>query len=330
VKKLIQLAVAALVVLTFAVPTAMAVSQAGGIALTFPIGSRYNALGEAGTALATDHTAQWWNPGGFAFASDRGSNQGVHVMYTKLVPDLADDVFLTYLAYGFRVEGWGMFGLNVTYLDQGTQTATNENGDYIGDFDSKQYAAGVTYGVKFSDQLGLGLGIKYFRDELAPDEVTADPTAGEGDSWAVDLGARYVVMEPFSVGIALSNFGPDITFIDDAQADPMPFTLRIGLAYEVWRSPVQQVTAVFDYLDSLVAEDETVVTGLGVEWGYSGYLFLRGGWKNDPEGDIQGITGGLGVDMSNLIDQNLTFDYANVPQAKTLDTVHRFSLSWEF
>lgn len=329
-KKLIQMAVAALCVLVVAAPTALAVSQAGGISLTFPVGSRYNALGEAGTALSTDHTSQWWNPGGFAFASDRGSDRGVHLMYTKLVPDLADDVFLTYLAFGTRVEGWGMVGLNVTYLDQGTQQATDENGDFIGDFDSKQYAFGLTYGVKMTEKFGVGLGIKYMRDELAPDDVTQDLSAGIGDSWGVDLGFRYQVMEPFAVGLTVANFGPDITFVDEAQADPMPLTLRIGLAYDIWRSPVQQVTAVFDYLDSLVAEDETVVTGLGVEWGYSGYLFLRAGWKSDPEGDIQGITGGLGVDMANLIDQNLTFDYANVPQAKTLDTVHRFSLSWEF
>ena len=48
---------------------AVASSGAGAINLTFPIGARYNALGEAGTALAQDATAQYWNPGGLR-ASD--------------------------------------------------------------------------------------------------------------------------------------------------------------------------------------------------------------------------------------------------------------------
>lgn len=307
-----------------------AVSQAGGISLTFPVGSRYNALGEAGTALSTDQTAQWWNPGGFAFAADRGKPRGLHLMYTKLVPDLADDVFLTYLGYGQRIEGWGMLGLNLTYLDQGEQQGTDENGDPTDTFNSYQFAFGGTYGVKFADNLGVGMGLKYFRDELAPDNVTQDNQAGAGNSWAIDVGVHYKVLEKLDAGVTYANLGPDITFVDEAQADPMPQTLRMGLAYEAWHSPVQQVMLISDYLISMVQDDETKVVGLGAEWGYSGYLFLRLGYKSDPEGDIEGVTGGLGVDMAGLIDQSLTFDYANVPQAETLDTVHRFSLSWEF
>jgi hypothetical protein len=130
--------------------------------------------------------------------------------------------------------------------------------------------------------------------------------------------------------VTFANLGPDITFVDEAQADPMPRTLRMGVAYEAWRSPIQQVTLVTDYLLSVVKDDETKVVGVGAEWGYSGYLFLRVGYKSDPEGDIEGVTGGLGVDMSGLVDQDLSFDYANVPQAETLSTVHRFSLSWDF
>ena len=51
---------------------ALAVSQAGAISLTIPIGARWNALGEAGTAAATGITSMWWNVGGFAFFPDRG------------------------------------------------------------------------------------------------------------------------------------------------------------------------------------------------------------------------------------------------------------------
>ena len=77
-KKSIALILALALSGSAAVEEAQAVSQAGGIALTFPVGSRFNALGEAGTAESTDYTAMWWNPGGFAFAADRGGGQRRH------------------------------------------------------------------------------------------------------------------------------------------------------------------------------------------------------------------------------------------------------------
>jgi len=309
---------------------ARAVSQAGGIALTFPVGARFNALGEAGTAEATDYTAMWWNPGGFAYAADKGNDYGMHLMYTKLVPGLADDVYLLYLGYGMRIEGWGMLGFNLTFLDQGEQDGRDARGQFTERFDSKQYSLGVTYGVKFSEQLGIGFGLKYFRDELAPNSATADGVAGIGDSWAFDMGAHWRPLDKLKTGLALTNMGPKITFVDEAQADPMPFTLRTGLAYTAWESPVQSVVVLVDWLESLVKDDETRVFGYGLEWGYSGYLFIRGGYKSDPEGDIQAATGGVGVDLSNFTDQNILFDYGNIPQAKGLERVHRISLTFEF
>jgi len=71
-RHVIVLGLCAFALLAGSVERAEAVSQAGGIGLQFPIGARYNALGEAGTALSTDISALWWNPGGFAFASDGG------------------------------------------------------------------------------------------------------------------------------------------------------------------------------------------------------------------------------------------------------------------
>ncbi len=58
-------------------------------------------MGEAGTALAQDVTAMWWNPGGFAFATDR-SPKRLHVMQSNLVPDLADDIALYWGGYATR------------------------------------------------------------------------------------------------------------------------------------------------------------------------------------------------------------------------------------
>ena len=81
-------------------------------------------------------------------------------MYSPLAAGLADDVFINWLGFGWEMEGWGMLGIGLTYLDQGEQTATDEDGGFIGTFDSKQYAVNLGYGAKLSSRLGVGIGVK--------------------------------------------------------------------------------------------------------------------------------------------------------------------------
>jgi hypothetical protein len=330
-RHLIVLGLCALLVVMATADRAEAVSQAGGIGLQFPIGARYNALGEAGTALSTDISALWWNPGGFAFAADAGYRRGIHFMYSKLAAGLADDVSLNWIGFGTHLEGWGMLGVSFTYLNQGEQTATEEEtGTVLGTFNSYQWSLGLTYGAKLTDKLGLGVGVKYFRDELAPDEFTKDNASGSGSTWAVDLGVNYRLLEPLAIGAAVTNLGPDITFVDADQSDPMPRNVRLGAAYDPIRTPITSVTLIGDYLISLVPDDETKVLGIGAEWGYLESLFVRAGYKDDPEGKIQAWTAGGGVDLQRWIGRSMSFDYANVPQAEDLERVHRFSLAFLF
>lgn len=343
-KKMITSGAVALGLLAGLATSASAVSQAGGIGLQFPIGARYNALGEAGTALSTDATAMWWNPGGFAFANAAGQQATGHFMYSPLVPGLADDVWITWLGGGVDVEGWGMVGAHLTYLSQGEQQGTDESGNETVTFNSYQVALGVNYAAPILDNLGVGVGVKYFRDELAPDDATQDKRSGSGDSWGFDFGVHYRPIDMVKLGVAYVNGGPDITFVDADQSDPMPKTLRLGTAVEVFRSELQRVTAVFDwyaYKDAilpgfmrdkgiLVEDDDTTVIGAGAEWAYLESMFVRAGYKRDKEGDIVDATFGFGFDLERWTNQSINFDYASVPQADGLQRVHRFSFGFDF
>lgn len=322
--------VAVMLIVSVMTGEALAVSQAGAISLTFPIGARYNALGEAGTAHSTDITAMWWNVGGFAFAADQGKRHGIEFMNSKLVPDLADDVSLNYLGYGHYINGWGMLGAYITYLNNGEQTSTGEGGEDKGTFNSYEFAIGLAYGVKLSPGFGIGVGVKYFRNELAPDEVTQDRGEGTGSTWALDAGVHWKITQRLFFGTQLSNLGPDITFIDADQSDPMPLSLRVGLSYDIYQSEYMGFLVLGDYLISLVSEDETKIYGVGLEWNYAKSLFVRFGWKDDKEGEIQDNTWGMGVDLTQWTGQSLRFDYASVPQAKDLARVNRISVAFSF
>ena len=123
---LVVAALGAVLVMGF-VGAAMAGSGAGAINLSFPIGARYNALGEAGTALSQDATAMWWNPGGLAFLPQRPKNHDIQIMQSSLAEGLADDIGLYWLGYAAPMGGHGAFGAYLNYLDMGEQQATDES-----------------------------------------------------------------------------------------------------------------------------------------------------------------------------------------------------------
>ncbi|MFO7652526.1 MAG: PorV/PorQ family protein [Candidatus Krumholzibacteriia bacterium] len=322
---------------------ALAGSGAGAINLTFPIGARYNAMGEAGVALAQDATASWWNPGGLAFASARPESRDLQIMQTPLAEGLADDIALYWAGFAGGLGSSGSVGFYINYLDMGEQIATDDSGAEIGTFSSNMFAVGAAYGLRLSPNLGIGLGVKYFRDKLADDRSLRDRTGGSGDSFGVDLGVLWKL--PFlraNLGAMVANLGPDITHVDSDQSDPMPRKLHVGAAYSVFATEAMGLLTVADFQVPLYDFDEGADSyglglemdqeewGLGLEWNYVQSLFIRFGYTSATYGDIQDTTYGFGIDLDRWTGQAINFDYASVPQAEGLDRVNRFSLGYRF
>lgn len=322
---------------------ALAGSGAGAIVLSFPVGARYNALGEAGTALAQDATANWFNPGGLAFMDYRDGNN-LQFMYSKLAPGLADDIRLLWGGYAAGFQGGG-YGFSFTYLDMGEQVATDEQGNEKGTFNSYEFVLQGAMAFQLSSNAGVGIGAKYFRDKLADDENLQDRAGGSGDSYGVDLGLHYKI-PAWNVNLAAvaSNLGfnNEIKHVDEDQADPMPRKFTVGAA---WAPPFAMSD---DFMAILVAdyqmplykwddaeqdygwgfETDQEEYGAGLEVNIVNVFAPRIGWKSADYGDINGLTWGFGFDMRELLDQNVQFAFASVPQAEGLDSVKRFSLSF--
>lgn len=341
-RKLLTTMMGLLIILGGAMP-ALAGSGAGAIVLSFPVGSRYNALGEAGTALAQDAAANWFNPGGLAFM-DRRANHNGQAMYSKLAAGLADDIQLIWLGYAGGYAGGG-YGFSLTYLDMGEQIATDEQGAEKGTFKSYEYVVQGAMAFKLTDDLGVGFGAKYFRDKLADNAVLQDGAGGSGDSYGVDLGMLYK-LRAYNVNLAAvaSNLGlnNDIKHVDEDQADPMPRKFTFGAAWAPkWLvSENFMLLLVGDYQLPLYKwnnddnkykwgfEKDQEEFGFGAEFNIVNVFAPRIGWKSAKYGDINGLTFGFGFDFSKVIDQNIQFGFASVPQAEGLDSVKRFSLGW--
>jgi hypothetical protein len=156
--------------------------------------------------------------------------------------------------------------------------------------------------------------------------------------------------------MAITNMGPDIAYIDQQQSDPLPITFRGGVAFTPISDEISNLILTFDLEQSLVwtlssnvklryvLDVDSPVTipakivgmsknarrseiyHIGAEYRYVDLLAGRIGYIYDEDGDFKSATYGLGFIYKN----QLSLDYANVPQARTLERVHRWSIYFSF
>ncbi|GJM44391.1 MAG: hypothetical protein DHS20C21_12330 [Gemmatimonadota bacterium] len=332
---------------------AEAVSEAAVSWLLIPMSSRASGMGGAHVTEASGADAVYWNSANLGFYLDNRSITGTHM---RLVPDLADDVYLEYASYAGNIEDWGNWGLNIMYLTYGKSEATDGAGNSRGTFSSWDMGIGAGYGTALSERFSVGVGAKIIMSRLAPEFDGLQE--GRGTTWAVDLGVHGRDLAPMNTrwGLQISNLGPAIKFVDNGAPNPLPMNFRMGVGFDPYVDDTHRVTVAADMNKTLVRQRGGTTTGeafstdpaykalftawgddsigdefrdaiynVGVEYGFSDFVFLRTGYVQDDLGDITDVTFGIGVAY-----QKYRFDFASYPQASTLDSVKRFSITAEF
>jgi len=322
---------------------AAAQSTSGAASLLITPGARADGMGRAFVAVPTDATANWWNPAALAHVDGRV----ISLMHVKLVPDLADDVYYENLAYAMRLPGWGGVGLTLIYLGYGKSMATDTEGNERGWFTSYEVSPQVSIGTEVLPGIAAGLTLKYVYVMLAPAWALDDEEAGTGDTFGADIATLIRLKElvpslpiPVNLGLNVQNLGPKIAYISRDEADPIGRNMKLGIGAQVLNLTNLTGIVSYDYnkslvyvngLDEIFAKgDEEPIHNVGAEMSYSDFVSLRVGYIQDRAGDIRDPTFGLGLLVDIGASSSLAFDYASVPQAKVLDRVNKFSISFRF
>ena len=348
-KKTIITLLAVVLVLTGGVQI-FAQSQAALIFLLISPGARAVSMGETFVATADDATASYWNPAGLAFLKDRH----LSMMHTKWLPQLVDDMSYDFLAYTQEVESFGgTIGGNIIFMNYGEQYITMENGPAIvGTFSSWDMAVTVSYGSQLSENVGIGVNMKYIRSNLANiNSNTAAEGKGVANAFAVDLGVLYHM--PFLPGLTfganLANMGPRVSYIDPDQADPLPTNLKIGFAYKVLDSEFNQLRISVDTNKLLVVREKgkapeefytaiftswtnkdfgeqlnEMTTTVGAEYIYNNMIALRAGYYYDQVGQMKFPTFGAGIRYGGFM---FDFGYMAAEEGHPRSDTMLFSLS---
>jgi hypothetical protein len=319
-----------------------AAQRPGAVFLLIWPGARPTALSGAFSAVADDATACYYNQGGLAFIN----STVISLQHANWLPGLHPDMYYEYagVTRSFKI---GTFGLNVIYLTTGETDVYNENEVYLGTYTTFDISVGLNYGFELNPRLGLGVGWKIIYSYLVPNwvfekmpELGID-RGGTGITYAFDVGTLYKPFPLLSIGAALQNIGPNISYTESGSSDPLPYTLRLGVRIQPINSRIIRVALMADMTKILVGmfaqEDKSFFENLryeaqeawksvGLEIDYYNFVKLRGGYFIDSEGARQGITFGGGIQAAGFsidvgVDQSI-YDFPT--------TNRKFSFSYRF
>ncbi len=338
--------------------------------------SRAGGMGESGAGLADNSAAIFWNPAGIAFL--KGSE--VSITHSNWLPQFhLNDLFYDYLSYRQYIPDLGgSISASITYMNFGEFVRTLSNSPTpVGTFRSFDAAATVGYSTKISDSWGLGFNFRIIHSRLSDKPTENEEGRGVATSVSFDIATMWRPQnlqlpfigdfsDRFSMGINLSNLGPKIAYIDQAQADPIPTNFRLGFALKLYQDEFNSLTYTIDFSKLLVdkshrndttgtyqkkdfyeaiftawadqpfgEELRDIVTSMGFEYWYGDpkdFMFaIRSGFfYEDPDfGNRKFITLGAGIkyDMYSFDFSYITTSVFKGEENHPLSNTLRFTLS---
>jgi len=223
--------------------------------------ARAGGMGETETGLADDGSAVFWNVGGLGFF------KGDYISLTEApwLPEFSSDLNYNYLSYSHYVEDWGSsVAASITYFNLGQFNYTSSAGpDVIKTWSAYEVAATLGFGTQIAEGLGFGTNFRYIRSALSPFGQGGEQGSGIASDISFDLGLLYrpqkldlPVIGNFDnrlgLGLTLTNLGPNLYYIDQAQADPLPTNLRLGVSMHLLKSDYNNLYLLFDLSRTMV------------------------------------------------------------------------------
>jgi hypothetical protein len=257
------------------------------------------------------------------------------LFYEQILPAFQmSDLWHGFPAVVIPTEDWGTLAFSMNFINMGDNEQWDELEAYLGKAKSWEGVFGVSYGFPVKEDLSLGLSAKYVYS------VLDSKSGGVGQTFAIDAAVlkRNFLVDKLDIGFMLQNMGPSIYYMTPEEADPIPFSLRLGFAYRPVRTPFHELTLVFDAYREVVKnhydkgpdpfwvaiwtgmlnndattfseELQEINVSLGMEYLYADFMALRLGFLGDYLGERFELSMGLGVKYANM---NVDFSYIYSP-----------------
>ncbi len=262
-----------------------------------------------------------------------------YISFEQILPELVSDLWHLYLGQIFPTQDWGTVGFSINYLFMGENQIYDALGNEARKVKSWEGVFNLSYGFPITKKdLSLGLNAKYVVSALAPGGSNGE---GVGHTFALDAAIlkRNFFLNGFDLGFMLQNMGPHIFYITRDNVDPIPFTLRLGMAYRAVQTPIHDLKFVLDLHKEIVKnyfqgkpdpfwkalftdlvtdsadtwemELQEININLGMEYWYNNVIAVRSGLLFDYIGERYELNLGLGLKYSTL---KFDFSYIVAPK----------------
>lgn len=279
--------------------------------------SRAAALGESNAGLADNSSAIFWNPAGIAFLS--GSE--VSFTHSKWLPQFNLDLFYEYLTYRQYIEDIdGSITASITFMNYGEFIRTASYGpEEIGKFRSFDAALTLGYATKLGNDWGIGFNFRVIHSQLSDKPTENEQGSGVATTVSFDIATMFrpeVLNLPligdfgnrFSIGINLSNLGPKISYIDQAQADPIPTNFRLGTAFRLFQNDYNSLTYTLDFSKLLIDKGTSTSDSLKSPERDEFYKAVFTAWGDEPiSEEMRDIVTSMGLEYWYGIPEDFMF-----------------------
>ena len=210
------------------------------------------------------------------------------------------------------------------YFSLGNIQFTNDQGEYVGEYDPNEYVFDLAYSMKLSDNFSAGLVMKYIYSNLTGGIFVEGLQTEAGKSFAVDLGTYYQSKtfeisgydSQWALGLNISNIGSKISYTESGDEDFLPMNLRLGSRVSMEIDDYNEIMFALDLNKLLVptppvyaidSDGQPVdINGNPVQLGSPEHHILAG--QNPNVGIVQGIfqsfsdaPGGLEEEINELM-----------------------------
>jgi len=212
--------------------------------------ARSGAMGDVGVATTPDAMSAHWNPGKYPFIKN---DYGFSLSYTPWLGKIINDMSISYASGYYKLNRERTLGMSMTYFDLGNIVFTDNNGNTTGDFNPREFAIDGTYAQMLTDNMGLGVSLRFIYSNLTGNAWNTTNDAQAGTSVAADIGWYYNKDLVFSgnnsnvaLGAAITNIGNKMTYSDANNLEFIPTNLRMGAAFTSNLDPYNKLTLTVD------------------------------------------------------------------------------------
>lgn len=255
------------------------VGTAGEQFLKVGVSARAMGMAEAFVAVANDASALFYNPAGLA----RLSEMEFLATHTRF-PAGINHEFAGFVYPVSKSAGtWGISFIALT-MDDMMRTVPLAAGDHWDGtyFSASSYAGGITYSRSLTTKFSTGVTLKLIRDAL--DDRHSTGIAGDVGT-LYDLGFRKT-----RVGMAITNFGPDMKFIKESF--PLPMNFKFGVSMVPYETRLHRVTLDLEGSHPNDNEERAIFGG---EYAFRNMFFLRAGRKIKYDTETWSLGAGFAI-----------------------------------